>query len=211
MHEEEQNGEFSNHAEGAPDSTNANASEEATSERVESSWNEDSESDDFGLKNDVEAGKSLLTIGGRVCEALGGIYGVVRDLIVDLPKLLWELISNLFKSVWKKSVQACKFLLAILRRLGPLYVVIKWLGELVWKVIRFVANLIWWLWIALLKLEVLILSFGTHKVVKRNSEATEAAVSETLKELPLSDEDNSAPVDVPSDASTDQTNEQKEK
>jgi hypothetical protein len=208
MSEEEQNGEFSNHAECASDSTNTNASEDATSERVESSQNDDSKSDDFGLKNDVEAGKSLLTIGGRVCKAFGDIYGVVRDLILDLPKLLWGLILNLFKSVWKKSIQACKFLLAILRRLGPLYVVIKWLGELVWKVIRFVANLLWWLWIALLKLEVLILSFGTHKVVKRKSEA---AVSETPKALPLSDEDNSAPVDVPSDASTEQTNEQKEK
>lgn len=192
MHEEEQNGEFSNHAEGAPDPTNTNASEEATSESGEPLLGDDS-SDNLGLKNDAEVVKTVLSF---------------HEDIYRVSLKLARIVGNVSVSLWKKIRQLCKLLVSVLRKMGWVWDVVEWLGKSIWKVIRFVANLLWWLWIALLKLEVLILSFGTHKVVKRKSEA---AVSETPKALPLSDEDNSAPVDVPSDASTEQTNEQKEK
>ncbi len=201
MHEEEQNGEFSNHAEGAPDSTNTNASEDTGSEPFEQAPGD--AADDLGLKNDAEIVKTALSLREELALAC-------RAFCRALAKFAW-MIWNAVVSLFKKLRQLCKFLLSILRKLGWVWDVVEWLGKSIWKVIRFVANLLWWLWIALLKLEVLILSFGTHKVVKRNCKATEVIVPETPKALTLSDEDNSAPVDVPSDVSVDQTNEQKEK
>ena len=201
MSEEEKNGEFSNHVEDAMGSTNTNASEDTGSEPFEQTPGD--AADDLGLKNDAEIVKTALSLREELALAC-------RAFCRALAKFAW-MIWNAVVSLCKKLRQLCKFLLSILRKLGWVWDVVEWLGKSIWKVIRFVANLLWWLWIALLQLEVLILSFGTHKVVKRKSEATEAAVSETPKELPLSDDDNSAPVDVPSDASTDQTNEQKEK